>query len=364
MACGATRTYGGCVIGRVALMLPETVRASGNRWIVLSDGARPTEDIYFLASAAPLLRKQSVSVERFDTRRYRLPARMALRQLAGAHLLIVRSLGERWVRLLERHRARIGRIVYLIDDDLGAVTRTPGLPDAYVSRLSGLAARQPALLRLADEVVACCDALVTQLAREHANVSLLTPPLLSTPDDLSHFDEAAWSIGYHGTRAHRDDIAHLAPALSSVMTSHPDTRLEVMMGRHLPDALADIPNLTSPEALPWAEFQRYQATRHLQIGLAPLLDTPFNRGKSWIKFLDIAAMGGVGIYSRRAPFTEIVEHGVDGLLVGDDPREWQVAIEQLLSDRDATRAMAARAQEKSKRIGSVDACADFWVRRV
>lgn len=334
----------------------------GVRWVVLSDGARPTEDIYFLESAAPRMRERGADIERFETRRYRLPARLALRRLAGANLLIVRSLGDRWMRLIERYRESFGRIVYLIDDDLGAVTRTEGLPAAYVSRLSGLAMRQPALLALADEVVACCDALVAQLAREHANVSLLTPPMLASAAELADFTQPDWTIGYHGTRAHRDDIAHLAPALKAVMTSHPQTRLEIMMGRHVPETLSDIARLETPEALPWKAFQAYQATRRVQIGLAPLLESPFNRGKSWIKFLDIAAMGGVGIYSRRAPYTEIVEHGVDGLLVGDDPLEWQAALEQLLADPLATQAMAERAQFKARELGHSDRCLAFWAR--
>jgi len=335
----------------------------GVRWVVLSDGARPTEDIYFLESAAPALKEQGAVIERFETRRYRLSAWLALRRLAGANLLIVRSLGERWVRLLERHRERFGRIVYLIDDDLGAVRDTPGLPEAYVKRLGGLAERQPALLALADEVVACCDSLVAQLGREHANVSLLTPPMLASSVKLADFTQSDWIIGYHGTRAHRDDIAHLAPALTSVMESHPRVRLEVMMGRHVPDALAGIARLEAPEALPWKAFQQYQATRRIQIGLAPLLETPFNRGKSWIKFLDISAMGGVGIYSRRAPYTEIVEHGVDGLLVGDDPEEWQSALEQLLGDCQAAEAMARRAQHKAGVIGSLHKSVLFWKTR-
>ncbi len=341
-------------------MLDETSSLAGVRWVVLSDGARPTEDIYFLEAAAPALREQGAVIERFETRRYRLPAWLALRRLAGANLLIVRSLGERWVRLIERHRARFGHIVYLIDDDLGAVRDTQGLPEAYVKRLGGLAERQPALLALANEVVACCDSLVAQLGREHANVSLLTPPMLASFVKLADFTQPDWIIGYHGTRAHRDDIAHLAPALTSVMETHPRVRLEVMMGRHVPDDLGGIARLETPEALPWKAFQQYQATRRIQIGLAPLLETPFNRGKSWIKFLDIAAMGGVGIYSRRAPYTEIVEHGVDGLLVGDDPEEWQSALEQLLADPVATQAMAERALQKARDIGAVEACTDFW----
>ncbi|MDL2191268.1 glycosyltransferase [Cobetia sp. LC6] len=341
-------------------MSAEASPLAGVRWIVLSDGARPTEDIYFLESAAPALRQHGAFVERFDTRRYHLPTRWALRRLSGANLLIVRSLGERWVHLLERHRERFGRIVYLIDDDLGAVTRTDGLPAAYVTRLTGLAERQPALLALADEVVACCDSLMAQLGREHANVSLLTPPMLAAAMKPADFTQPDWTIGYHGTRAHRDDIAHLAPALTSVMESHPRVRLEVMMGRHVPDALAGIDRLEAPEALPWKAFQYYQATRRIQIGLAPLLETPFNRGKSWIKFLDISAMGGVGIYSRRAPYTEIVEHGVDGLLVEDDPADWQVALERLLGDRKATEAMAERALQKARDIGAVEECTNFW----
>ncbi|UBU47512.1 glycosyltransferase [Cobetia amphilecti] len=341
-------------------MSAEASPLAGVRWVVLSDGARPTEDIYFLESAAPALRQQGAIVERFDTRRYHLPTGWALRRLAGANLLIVRSLGERWVRLLERHRERFGRIVYLIDDDLGAVTRTDGLPAAYVARLSGLAMRQPALLALADEVVACCEALVAQLGREHANVSLLTPPMLTPETELADFTPSDWTIGYHGTRAHRDDIAHLAPALTPVMASHPQARLEIMMGRHVPESFCAIARLETPEALPWKAFQQYQATRRIQIGLAPLLETPFNRGKSWIKFLDITAMGGVGIYSRRAPYTDIVEHGVDGLLVGDDPADWQAALEQLLADPVATQTMAERALQKARDIGAVEACTIFW----
>ncbi|MDI4661958.1 MULTISPECIES: glycosyltransferase [Cobetia] len=344
-------------------MSAEASPLAGVRWVVLSDGARPTEDIYFLESAAPALRQQGAIVERFDTRRYHLPTRWALRRLAGANLLIVRSLGERWVRLLERHRERLGRIVYLIDDDLGAVTRTAGLPVAYVARLSGLAMRQPALLALADEVVACCEALVSQLGREHANVSLLTPPMLAPATELADFTQSDWTIGYHGTRAHRDDIAHLAPALTPVMAAHPQVRLEIMMGRHVPESLSGIARLETPEALPWKAFQQYQATRRIQIGLAPLLETPFNRGKSWIKFLDIVAMGGVGIYSRRAPYDGIVEHGVDGLLVGDDPSEWRAALEQLLADPTATQAMAERALQKARDIGAIQTCINFWSSR-
>ncbi|MFK4017305.1 glycosyltransferase [Cobetia marina] len=85
-----------------------------------------------------------------------------------------------------------------------------------------------------------------------------------------------------------------------------------------------------------------------------------NRAASWLRFLDITRMGGVGIYSRRAPYAELIEDGVDGLLVGDDPTEWTAALERLLGDRDATRAMAHNAQHKAHEVGDPLRVLDFW----
>ncbi|MDH4572946.1 hypothetical protein [Salinicola acroporae] len=58
----------------------------------------------------------------------------------------------------------------------------------------------------------------------------------------------------------------------------------------------------------------------MHISLTPMRDTPFNAGKTYIKFLDNAAMGSVGLYSARSPYREIVSHGEDGLLVEDTPK--------------------------------------------
>jgi glycosyltransferase involved in cell wall biosynthesis len=113
----------------------------------------------------------------------------------------------------------------------------------------------------------------------------------------------------------------------------------------------------------WTKFSRYQQQRRIHIGLAPLLDTPFNRGKSHIKFLDIAAMGGVGIYSDRSPYSELVEHGVDGLLVGDRLEDWYQSICYLIDNPEDAKQMALAAAEKATRVGSLDSAKRFWERR-
>lgn len=341
-------------------------------WIVLSDGGRPTEDIYFLESAAPELQRQGIKVERVTASRSFgaawLHGRAFLRQYAGANLLLCRSLPHSWVRWLERHRNAFGYIAYLIDDDIAAAAYDSTLPKAYRQRMARIAHLQPRLLALSNEVVVCSEKLAQYFHTRHSHVSVLTPPLISSLPALEHFMQppsslAPWQIGFYGTRAHLNDLLHIAPALRGIQQGRKDTQLEIMLGKHTPKQLAELPRVKTPDPLPWLAFRRYQVNHQLHIGLAPLLDTPFNAGKSFIKFLDIAAMGGVGIYSNRYPYTEIVRHGENGLLIEDSPGAWQAGLRHLLDNPQAAAAMAQQASLDAQRIGDLQHAAMFWLAR-
>ena len=336
------------------------------RWVVLSDGARPTEDIYFLASAAPLLRAEGRDVGRLDVRGWRWPlARWVLARQPGANLVLCRTLPLAVLRWLERERGHFARIVYLIDDDLAAAAVDATLPAGYRARMARAAEQQPRLLALADEVVACSEALAARFAGHHPRVSVLTPPLLAPLLPPRHFSrapgaESPWWVGFHGTRAHLADLRRMAPALVRLHRERDDIAFEVMLGAHAPAELGALRRCDTPSPLPWSRFRDYQRRRRLHIGLAPLLDTPFNRGKSFIKFLDIAAMGGVGIYSRRLPYTEIVEDGVNGLLADDSPEEWYRRLAWLLDHPQDAARMAKAAADTARRVGDVRRAVDFW----
>jgi len=341
-------------------------------WVVLSDGARPTEDIYFHESAAPALNYQGVLTERCPVSRSfgaaRLHGRSFKHRFAGVNLLLCRSLPLSWLRWLERNRNAFGYIVYLIDDDIAAAAVDATLPSAYRKRMAGIASLQPRLLALADEVVACSDQLASYFTPRHAKVSVLTPPLLAPLPSQEHLSvtassETPWQIGFHGTLAHLQDLLHITPALEALQKQRDDTELEIMLGQHIPKRLAALPRVKAPAPLPWQAFQQYQRQRRIHIGLAPLLATPFNQGKSFIKFLDIAAMGGVGIYSNRYPYTEVVRHGENGLLAGDSPDEWHTAMQQLLNHPEATVKMAKQAAMDAQRIGDPAHTITFWQAR-
>lgn len=341
-------------------------------WLVLSDGARPTEDIYFYESAATAMHHQGVRTERFPVSRAFgaawLHGRSFMRNYAGANLLLCRSLPLSWLRCLERNRNAFGYIVYLVDDDISAAATDNMLPGSYRKRMARIASLQPRLLALADEVVVCSDQLARYFTPRHPNVSVLTPPLLAPLPGLEHFAgspsaQLPWQIGFHGTRAHLQDLLHIMPALEALQQQRDDTQLEVMLGQHIPKRLAALPRVRAPAPLPWEAFKQYQRQHRFHIGLAPLLETPFNQGKSFIKFLDIAAMGGVGLYSNRYPYTEVVRHGENGLLVEDSLTAWCDSLQQLLDNPIATARMAQQAALDAQLIGDPLKTEAFWMSR-
>ncbi|MDN6298536.1 MAG: glycosyltransferase [Halomonas sp.] len=322
------------------------------RWLLLSDGARPTEDIYFLESVVPFLRSAGHDAGRLDVRGWRWRfARWVLVRQPGANLVLCRTLPARVLSWLERYREAFGRVVYIIDDDLAAAAEDTTLPPAYRARMARAAEQQPRLLALADEVQVASPQLARRL--QHDNVTVTPPPMIAPRPGLEHFArkpsaEEPWRLGFYGTRAHLADLERIAPVLEAIQRKRDDTTLELMLGEHAPAALACLPRTNCPPPLGWQKFRRYQARQRVHIGLAPLCDTPFNRGKSFIKFLDIAAMGGVGVYANCAPYTEVVEHGVNGLLAKDDPADWQRCIEWLLDHPARARSMAARASADAR----------------
>jgi len=334
-------------------------------WVVLSDGAAPTEDIYFYATAAPWLATAfSIRSTKLHTKRWYLPKRIALSKLRGANIIICRSLTPAWLDLLESSRNQLGEIYYLIDDDLSSATTAEELPESYRQRLIKIhVEQQPRILALADEVITASQYLVNHFKQRHSKVSLLTPPLLMPLPTLKHFKVHPPRIGYYGTRAHLRDLNQIAPAIERVHQHHTNPHFEVMLGKYTPEKLQRLARLTSIPPLPWNKFQTYQAQRRIHIGLAPLWGSAFNRGKSHIKFLDISIMGGVGVYSRRSPYEEIVEHGVNGMLAGDNPDEWYQCISYLINHPAEAREMAAAAAKKAQVLGEPSSVCQFWLER-
>lgn len=111
--------------------------------------------------------------------------------------------------------------------------------------------------------------------------------------------------------------------------------------------------------LPWTEESEVARIHEMDIGIMPLTDTPWARGKCGYKLIQYMACGIPVIASPVGVNAEIVEHGVNGFLASSDA-EWAEALQTLL--RDAS--LRARMGEAGRRKVERDYSLQVWGPRV
>lgn len=97
--------------------------------------------------------------------------------------------------------------------------------------------------------------------------------------------------------------------------------------------------------LPWTEQTEVERLQAMDIGLMPLTNTPWARGKCGYKLIQYMACGLPVIASPVGVNVRIVEHGVNGFLARTDA-EWREALITLLRDPDLRRRMGQAGRRK------------------
>lgn len=99
------------------------------------------------------------------------------------------------------------------------------------------------------------------------------------------------------------------------------------------------------EALPWTEADEGRMIQAMDIGLMPLDDTPWSRGKCGYKIIQYMACALPVVASPVGVNADIVEDGVTGFLASTEA-EWRNAITRLLRDPDLRRRMGAAGRKR------------------
>jgi processive 1,2-diacylglycerol beta-glucosyltransferase len=157
-------------------------------------------------------------------------------------------------------------------------------------------------------------------------------------------------LGYMGTHTHDDDLSILLPALAELAKSSPvplllqivggvaqESTVHALQALPLPVQFIHPPVEQYPLFINW-----FWQALSWDIALGPLLDTPFNRCKSDLKYLDYAALGVPGIYSDLPVYASVI-HGVTGLRVANQPDAWIDGLRQLITQPALRRTLAANA---------------------
>ena len=251
------------------------------------------------------------------------------------------------------HRAG-AKLIYALDDNL------PDLPARRWPLVSWSATESlwvmRFFLRQADSVWVTTPALQARLAEFNPRITVVPNALderllvgrRPSPAE-SPFGWRRKVIGYMGTLTHDDDLMMVLPAMQTVWEHHRDEiefQLVGVVGHtDTLQALRGLPVRVvgpNPEEMEYPLFMLWFSSRLCwDIAISPLQDTPFNRCKSDIKFLDYSAIGAAGIYSRVSAYESRVRHLETGWLVENSNEAWVDALETLLA-QDSVRLRLAR----------------------
>lgn len=176
-------------------------------------------------------------------------------------------------------------------------------------------------------------------------------------------DDGTVRFGLFGSNSHYPDWRECVESMAKILQDFPQARLVInswmlaeakqgaalteMERKHqFPDyfseyGLLDNEQVEIHEPCEIQHYHKWLQDKKIDVGLAPLKNTIFNRSKSNLRYLEFSAMRVPGIYSEAEPF-ECVKHGMTGFIAGN-PAEWYKAMKELITNADGRRVMGNRA---------------------
>jgi glycosyltransferase involved in cell wall biosynthesis len=225
-------------------------------------------------------------------------------------------------------------IVWDTDDDLSAIPRrSPNYKQIGALRGQKRFMETLRMARLADVMMATTETIRSkyEAAGDVGPIELFENYL---PAKLKRKRERhdGLIIGWIAGMEHTEDAIELGlrDTLAAVLESHPDARVE-SVGINL--GLAD--RYVRHQSVHFNELPQHMA--RYDIGLAPIVDHPFNQARSNIKVKEYAASEVPWLASPRGPYQGLGE-AQGGLLVADDA--WGAALDELIRDARARKKLA------------------------
>ncbi|WP_321505334.1 hypothetical protein [Breoghania sp.] len=260
------------------------------------------------------------------------------------------------------------KLTYVIDDDLDAADRDTTLPGDYRARLKRLRDGQyRALVDRARTIVVPSQHLADKFAASHETVQIGPVWAGDAPTD-AHFKAletgGVIDIAYLGSVTHGADRAFVSNVLQAVLAKRDDVRVTMIARKKLGTSLDGHPRLRLRRPLPWSLHRARHARLRFHLALYPMLDTPFNQGRSINKVIEHAMLGAVGLYSADWAFADHIGHGETGLLVENDEAAWVAAILSALEDPAALRAMQVRARASAAILNDPAPQRRFWAQQL
>lgn len=279
----------------------------------LAAGSSPTADLYLRWSCADLIesgRLEQVAATVFRTG----DTAIVIRHDAGARLQGIR-----------RH-------IYVVDDDLRAGIRGPGIPLGLRAKNALLDLRAEARLApTAAAIVVSSDRLkhLYALRLPDTPVHLTDPAWPQPPEPEIRAADMPLRIACLLARSHATDFGIVRTAIERALSEIRTVEITVSANLPVPDAWYSDTRVTVLPAMGWRDYSEWMRGQRFDIGLYPLAPGAFNAARSSNKLGEYAQFGAAVLTSLDWDIGRAAAAEGRCVALGEEATTWFNAISAL-----------------------------------
>jgi glycosyltransferase involved in cell wall biosynthesis len=216
--------------------------------------------------------------------------------------------------------------------------------------ISGEFAKVKIDIKLADVVIAGNSYLANFAGKYNKRVEIIPTPVdtsIFKPLKQKRGSEIV-TIGWSGSSSNLYYLKQIEPVLRSLQEKH-HVRIKVVC--------SEKPNLALPDVIweKWTSENEVKNLNSFDIGIAPLPDDSWTKGKCGLKLLKYMAVGKPTVSSAVGVHNEIIKNGENGYLATND-EEFYKSLEKLINNPDQRDEMGKKARDTVINNYSLEIC--------
>lgn len=238
--------------------------------------------------------------------------------------------------IIERLIGR-SKVPIVFDFDDAVFERYVSPSNGYLSLLK-FPGKTATICRLSAHVMAG-NAYLADYARRHAALVTVVPTTIDTDRYRPAKNPAGRgpTIGWSGSHSTVQHLRRIDRALQRLASTHPFTLRVIGTPSYSLDGVR-------VEAMPWRAATEVDDLQAIDVGLMPLPDDRWSRGKCGLKALQYMALGTPAVCSPVGVNATIIDDGRNGLLA-DDEDDWVRKLQMLLDSAPLREQLGSAGRE-------------------
>lgn len=216
-------------------------------------------------------------------------------------------------------------------------------------------------IRMSREVI-CGNGYLAEYAKKYNKNVTIIPTVLDTdkyvPKNQSARTKGRFVIGWMGTSGNLKYLLSLKEVFREIQKMYPEVILRIITEKFLFEE--EFSDAIPTEFKKWSEKNEVSDLQGFDLGVMPLADNKWTKGKCGFKILQYMATGIPVIASSVGANNEIVQDGISGFLASNDI-EWKEKISKIIqNDSDIVGFLSKKGRERVVNHYSIRAVFPVW----